>query len=98
MPFRPRIAQERSWRRVTARYERRCPKCSRLTADRRCPTDGTISSWGFVVEAGRRSGKRRRIMRRGYSTKREAQAAALALEIELDGAGPIQPTTISVGQ
>ena len=93
-----RIAPERSWRPLTARYEKRCPKCSRVTSERRCPTDGAVATWGFVLEAGKQNGKRRRIARRGFSTKREAQTAAHEIEKSLDGLGPIVPSAVTVAE
>ena len=91
-----RVAPERSWRPLTARYEKRCPKCSLVTSERRCPTDGANATWGFVLEAGKEGGKRRRIARRGFETKRQAQAAAKGIEKDLDATGPIKPSALTV--
>ncbi len=50
------------------------------------------------MEAGKQDGKRRRVARRGFSTKREAQEKAKEIEKILDGFGPIKPSALSLGE
>lgn len=81
-----------------ARFEKRCPQCGTTITARRCPVCNSAPSWGFIIEAGRKDGKRKRIVRRGFATKSGAQAAASEMENDLRTRAHVEPSKISVGE
>jgi integrase len=65
---------------------------------RRCDQCGALPSWGFVIEAGSRDSRRRRIVRRGFSTKAEASKAAVALSAEVVSDEYVAPSKTHFGR
>lgn len=60
-------------------------------------TRSTSGTWSFVVDLPERGGRRRQVRRRGFSSKREAQAAMTAILADRDRGMPMAPGRLTVG-
>lgn len=89
---------------MKGRVFRRCTQCpsrSRYPAgDRRCPSCGaTTFTWYFSVDVGKRAdGKRRRIDRGGFQTKRDAERAMRELLSKADRGHVVEPSSLTVAE
>ena len=54
-------------------------------------------TWSFVVDVAGRSGRRRQLRRRGFPTRREAQAALTELLADLQRSTFVKPKKLTVG-
>ena len=79
----------------------RCPKRGRYRqGDRRCPRCGASEyTWHFSVDAGRTAeGKRRRIDKGGFASKREAQKAMQEVLAKVERGGILEAKKLTVAQ
>ena len=79
----------------------RCPQRGRYKeGDRRCPKCGaTEHTWTFSVDVGLTTeGKRRRIERGGFATKRDAQKSLEEIVAKADRGGILEPSKRTVAQ
>ena len=70
-----------------SRINRICTTCDKWlpAGETKCATHkGTTPRWGVVAEAPSIGGKRRRKVRKGFATKRDAETALAALMTELE--------------
>ena len=55
-------------------------------------------TWGFVVDVPSTNGERRQLRRRGFSTKREAQATLSAVLADVNSGGFVRPSKMTFGR
>ena len=80
------------------RIEKRCGRCSTAVSGRRCEECGSAPSWGFIIEDGKRDGRRHRIVRRGFTTKAEAGEAGVVLAAELAADEFVAPSSTTISK
>lgn len=68
---------------------------SRTASPRKDPNTGT---WEFFVDVGSQSGKRKMAHRRGFATKREAQAALDAIRTDVRKATYVAPAKMTCAE
>jgi hypothetical protein len=82
-----------------SRVSRICSTCDRWLPpdDTRCLKHRSlVPTWGVVAEAPRLNGKRRRKVRKGFATRKEAEVGLAALVTELDDGSYIERNELTV--
>lgn len=79
------------------RVYRRCGSCCLTVTDRKCGCGSDRTGWAFAIDVAPIGGRRRRVSRSGFDTKRAAQTAMAEVQVESAHGQYIEPSRQQLG-